>query len=204
MALLNAKRINASVGWRRNRAAWMVGWCVLLWSAFVATPRAQDHTLTEYEVKAAFLFNFAKFTEWPPGALGSSNAPIRIGILGSSLLNANLPTLVGGKLIDRHPVMIEVYDELPAMLPQILFISKSERARAVRILSKVRAQPVLTVSEVDGFCEAGGMINFKLEGSERRKVRFEINNQAANRHGLKLSSKLLGVAARLVESDSEP
>ena len=204
MAILNARTADRRVTRRRGWAVGIAGLCILLWSCFAQNTFAEDRTPTEYEVKSAFLFNFAKFTEWPAEILNSSNAPIRIGIIGNTPLASDLPSLVGNKKIEQHPVQIEVYDDIPSPPPHILFIAKSERGRSSRLLLKIRSQPVLTVSEVDGFCESGGMINFKLEGSERRKVRFEINNKAAGRHGLKLSSKLLGVAARLVETDYEP
>lgn len=161
--------------------------------------RAQNAAPGEYEVKAAFLFNFAKFVEWPADRLTTNSAPIRFGVLGESAkFAADLRKTLEGKTIDTHPVELAFYDSLPANNPpHILFISESERRNFRRILDALKGKPVLTVSDEDGFCEAGGMINFRLDA---KKIRFEINQKAAEQHQLRLSSKLLRVALRLAET----
>lgn len=153
----------------------------------------------EYEIKAAFLFNFAKFVEWPPAALGE-NEPIRIGILGKDPFGPDLEKTIQGKKIGDHPVELERYaDRLPQKLPHVLFICASEKKNQARILAQTNGTSTLTVSEADGFCEAGGIINFKRA---ERKVRFEINPKAGERQKFKLSSKLMGVALRVVDTVS--
>jgi hypothetical protein len=153
----------------------------------------------EYEIKAAFLFNFAKFVEWPPSALGP-NDPIRIGIFGKDPFGPDLEKTIQGKKIGDHPVELERYtDKLPQNLPHVLFICASEKKNLSRILAQTMATSTLTVSEADGFCESGGIINFKRA---ERKVRFEINPKAGEHQKFKLSSKLMGVALRVVDSDS--
>lgn len=176
---------------------WLRFWLLLI--LLVPGVRAQNADPREYEVKAAFLFNFAKFVEWPAGKLTTNSAPIRFGVLGrSDDFAADFRKTLEGKTIDSHPVALEFYsDELPASAPHILFVSKSERRNFRRILATLKGQPVLTVSEEDGFCEAGGMINFRLDG---KKIRFEINQKAAEQSQLRMSSKLLRVALRIVES----
>lgn len=178
-------------------AIWLRAWLLLI-LVFPAA-RAQEAAPGEYEVKAAFLFNFAKFVEWPPAKLTTNNAPIRFGVLGrSEALVGDLRKTLDGKLIDTHPVQLEFYeDSLPSDAPHILFVCKSERRNFRRIVNSLRGQPVLTVSEEDGFCEAGGMINFRLDG---KKIRFEINQKAAEQNQLRMSSKLLRVALRIVET----
>ncbi len=168
---------------------------LLCWNA-----GADEPTASKDEVKAAFLFNFAKFVEWPDGA-SASNAPIRIGVLGrNDSFSSTLERIISGKQIDGRPVVLESYDDLPQAHPHILFVSPLEKRILRRALANAVGSSVLTVSEIEGFCEAGGMINFRLEG---RKMRFEINPKAAERQKLKLSSKLLGVALRLVETEAE-
>jgi hypothetical protein len=199
MAILRGSEMNVASR-RRLLSVWgAVCLCALGWLALGA--RAQERTASKDDVKAAFLFNFAKFVEWPSEALSSSNAPLRIGVLGrNDPFTATLEKTVIGKNIDEHPVVVEVYDELPGTLPQILFFSPLDRRHNRRAIVQVAGKPVLTVSEVEEFCEAGGMINFRMDG---RKLRFEINPKAAERNRLKLSSKLLGVALRLVETEAE-
>jgi hypothetical protein len=160
---------------------------------------AEEKAPSEYEIKAAFLFNFAKFVEWPEQALGK-NEPLRIGILGKANFTADIEKTIEGKKIEAHPVVIEKYaDAVPVKAPHILFIPNGKPSR--RTLADLGDQPVLTVGETDGFCEAGGMINLIREG---RKVRFEVNPKAAERHKLKMSSKLIVVSARLVETAAQP
>lgn len=189
MAVLSGLQARAAGLWRF--------WLLLL----LVCPgvRAQSAPPGEYEVKAAFLFNFAKFVEWPADRLTTNNLPIRFGVLGESAkFAADLRKTLEGKTIDTHPVELVFYDSLPASnLPHILFISDSERRNFRRILDSLKGQPVLTVGDEGGFCEAGGMINFQLDA---KKIRFEINQKAAEQHQLRLSSKLLRVALRLVET----
>ena len=163
--------------------------------------RAQDAAPGEYEVKAAFLFNFAKFVEWPAAKLTTNNAPIRFGVFGrSESFVGDFRKTLDGKSIDTHPVQLEFYeDSIPSEAPHILFVCKSERRNFRRIVNSLHGQPALTVSEDDGFCEAGGMINFRLDG---KKIRFEINQKAAEQNQLRLSSKLLRVALRIVETQN--
>jgi hypothetical protein len=162
---------------------------------------AQDGAPGEYEIKGAFLFNFAKFVEWPDAVLGKAD-PIRIGVLGRGSLLTDVEKTIQNKKIDEHPVVFENYAEiLPARLPHILFIAGSDPRIVRRALADTAGAPALVVGEVENFCEMGGVINFRREG---RKIRFEVNPKAAERRKLKLSSKLIGVAVRVVEPDKEP
>jgi hypothetical protein len=162
-------------------------------------PALAQKAASEYEVKAAFLYNFIKFVEWPQKAFADKNAPYVIGILGNSdpffddkaLINY-LDQSVNGKSINERGLMVRRAERLLGLKDcHLIFVSKSERNRVRDILNGLRGSHVLTVSEVDGFCEQGGMINFTKQGD---KVRFEINPAAAEAAGLKISSKLLNVA----------
>jgi len=152
---------------------------------------AQPAISREYQIKAAFLFNFAQFVEWPATAFTNAEAPLCIGVLGEDPFGTALEQTVLGetvhsrKLIVRHSRRVE---DLTAC--QLIFISKSEKGRLAEILSKLDGREALTVSEIDGFARRGGVINFYLDGN---KVRFEINPAIAQREGLKMSSQLLSL-----------
>lgn len=156
--------------------------------------RAQEAPLSEYRLKAAFLFNFAKFVEWPPEAFAAPKSPIIIGVLGDNPFGTDLEETVRNKLIGERPVVVKVFQATDvATNCHILFISNSEKKRLPEILATLRGNSVLTVGETDDFIEAGGMINFVPEGN---KIRFQINDETARRAKLQISSKLMSLALR--------
>jgi hypothetical protein len=172
-------------------------WSALLLAALLAVPggvRAQG--AGEYDLKAAFLYNFAKFVDWPPSAYLEPNASFRICVLGKDPFGGSLQAAVSGEEIAGHKLTVVRTDSLAKPSGcQILFVSRSERDQTKEVLAAVRDSPVLTVGDSPGFLEQGGIINFLLEGT---KVRFEINNEAAARSKLTISSKLLQLARRVV------
>jgi hypothetical protein len=146
----------------------------------------------EYQVKAAFLFNFAKFIEWPPQAFDNPDSPIVIGVLGENPFSNSLRLTVDGKTINNRRLMVKQFETpTDARVCHILFISPSERRRLPLIFDTLKGSPVLTVGESADFMNEGGVIRFVLEED---KVRFEINLEAAARAAIKLSSKLLKLA----------
>ncbi len=160
----------------------------------IGTSHAQDAPLSEYRLKAAFLFNFAKFVEWPPEAFATPNTPIVIGVLGDNPFGTDLEETVRNKVINGRPVVVKFPQSSDAATNcHILFISTSERKRLPEIFESLRRASVLTVSETDRFTEMGGMINFIPEGN---KIRFQINDEAAKNAKLKISAKLLSLAVR--------
>jgi YfiR/HmsC-like len=167
----------------------------LLSAMFAAgTAQAQDSAPTEYQIKAAFLFNFAKFIDWPAAAFDGPTSPMVFGILGDNPFHEDLTRTLQNKSIADHPLVIREYrSAAQATNCHILFISPSEKKRLPEILKTLSGCSVLTVSETDHFTESGGMINFFIQGS---KIRLQINNAAASKAGLKISSKLLSLAAR--------
>ena len=146
----------------------------------------------EYQVKAAFLYNFAKFVEWPPEAFEHPDDPIAICIVGPDPFGVLLPDTVKGKeaagrfFVVRHVAVLKESGGC-----QIVFVAASERRHFSAILSRVKKCGVLTVGEADGFTAAGGVINFKLVDG---RVRFEINLAEAQQRELRISSKLLSLA----------
>jgi len=169
----------------------------MLLLTFVFAPRlsglAQESSPTEYQIKAAFLYNFAKFVEWPPQAFADAQSPIVIGVLGKNVFDDNLEKIIHGKTVNNRPFLFkELHTATEATNCHILFISVSEKEKLPKILESLRGTSVLTVSESDQFIASGGMINFVIED---QKVHFQINDKAAKKAGLKISSKLLSLAA---------
>jgi hypothetical protein len=143
----------------------------------------------EYDLKAAFLFNFAQFVEWPAQAFASPTAPIVIGVLGEDPFGSGLDEIVEGETVHEHPLVIRRYHSIAQIDScQILFISLSESARLDQVLKALGHRSVLTVGEARDFTDRSGMIGFDLV---QRRVRLRINLVAATDAGLTISSKLL-------------
>jgi hypothetical protein len=160
---------------------------VLLLSGLAAS--AQSPVSREYRIKAAFLFNFARFVEWPSGAPAPPGAPLRIGILGADPFGTALDDIVQGESIQGRPLRIVRSPRLADLRDcQIIFVSPTEAGRMNEIIADLRGTHALTVGDADAFATEGGMIGFYLEGN---KVRFAIDVGAANRAGLRISSQLL-------------
>ena len=154
--------------------------------------RAEEPAPTEYQVKAAWLLNFARFIDWPPETLGSNNAPMVIGVLGADPFGADLEnTLRDVAVYNRKFLVQRNPSEAEARRCHILFLSSSERKRHREILEKLQGAPVLTVGETEEFIAQGGMINFVRKDNT---VRFAVNLDAAGPAGLKISAKMLKVA----------
>jgi hypothetical protein len=159
--------------------------------------RAQESRPSEYDVKAAFLLNFAKFVEWPTNAFADAQAPLVIGVLNSDPFRGGLQAMVAGRKIRGRPVTVRIlHTPAEATNCHVLFIPAAARKQIPAALEAVRHTRVLTVGETPGFCEAGGMIDFVIENHQ---VHFDINNKAAQAAGLKISSKLLTLARRLLQ-----
>ena len=159
--------------------------------SLVANSLAQEQH-SEYEVKAAFLFNFAKFVEWPANAFATTNSPIVIGILGKNVFGENLQKTIRDRKVNNRSFQFRNFESAAdATNCHILFISASEKDDYPNIVSTLRNASVLTVSEADGFLKAGGMINFLFEDNN---IRFQISDEAAKKARLKISSKLLSLA----------
>jgi len=153
---------------------------------------AEEPQPSEYELKAVFLYNFAKFVEWPQESFASPTAPFTVGVVGQSPFGGELDRTAQNKTLNGHPLAIKYVRTLSEIRAcHILFICASERKRLADILKSASAGNVLTVAETDRFLQAGGMIRFVMEGN---KVRFDINDEAAKNAGLHISSKLLSVA----------
>ncbi|MDG4553347.1 MAG: YfiR family protein [Candidatus Competibacter sp.] len=165
-------------------------WLAFLIAVLVARsvcPEVYD----EYAVKAAYLYNFAKFVEWPSGTFSNHDAPLVICIAGDNPFGDTLAA-ISNKNVDSHPVEVRIIS-LTARLDQchVVFIGRADQEQFKTVLLKLARLPVLTVSDINGFAQAGGMIElFKTE----QRIRFNISIQATHRANLKLSSQLLKLA----------
>jgi hypothetical protein len=157
-----------------------------------AVAAAQSDQPSEYEVKAAFLFNFTKFVEWPDGSFADAHSPIVIGILGDDPFGDGLVRIVEGQKVQGRSIVIR-HEHLGDDLSRchVLFIGASERQRSGQILAALRDASVLTVSDLDGFAAAGGVMQFVMQ---ENRVRFVVNLDAATQSRLRVSAKLLALA----------
>jgi len=151
---------------------------------------APEQPSLEYRVKAAFLMNFAKFVEWPPAVFSSDQTPLSLCTLGADVFGTTLEQMVAGETANGRRFVVQKLDRPPAPGScQVLFVNLPEKDRS-RVLAAL-GPDVLTVGEGVGFLRDGGMIALVIDN---RRVRFDINQTAAEHAGLKMSSQLLKVA----------
>lgn len=163
----------------------------ILLIVFEAPLPAQDNP-SEYQLKAAFVYNFAKFVDWPPNAFSSPQSPFVICILGADPFGSVIDDALRGKTVATHPVVIRrVKDAASARRCAIVFVSTSEKNHVSDILQGMKGANALVVGDFGGFAAAGGAIDLTLQDS---RVRFAINPAAADDAGLRISSKLLALA----------
>ena len=148
-------------------------------------------------MKAAFLFHFAQLVEWPSGAFGGDSSALNVCSIGDDPFHGDLENILDGKPIGSRSIRVRHLTQ-PRDLHgcQMVFIGTSEDKRVPAILAELGNAPVMTVGETDSFIEQGGMFLFTIEES---KVRFEINLGAAEKARLKVSSRLLLLAKRVVK-----
>ena len=156
---------------------------------------------TPYELRALFLFNFAKYTEWPKDALPEGEPSFVLGVLGKDPFGKDLD-IIKGKPIKKRTLVVKYFktaEEVEGC--QILFISSSEHPNLPHILKTLEGASILTVAEHEGFLQQHGMVNLIAErkGAGRESVDFEINRAAAEKARLKLDTQLLKLARNVVE-----
>ena len=150
---------------------------------------AQTEPSRDYQVKAVFLFNFAQFVEWPPGAFAGPTSPIVIGVLGQDPFGAYLDETVRGEKLDNRPLEIRRYSRVDEIQTcHVLFISRSEANRLDQVLLSLKNRSILIVGDGDDFVQRGGMIRL---ATVQNKIRLIVNMEAAKGANLTISSKLL-------------
>lgn len=187
----NCIRVNVSR--IRRLAVWLLAAIALFSLSGVRELRAaQDEAPTEPEVKAAMIYNFAQFVEWPEGDVKSSPSPFVIGVFGDDPITSILEETVKGESFQNRAIQVRhLFTLNDVRMCDILFVSQSQKKRIPEILDTIRGSSTLTIGDTEDFVPLGGMIAFKKEGN---RVRFQINPDAAMRAGLKISSKLLRLA----------
>lgn len=171
--------------WRA--ALWIVFQCVAA-SAWAAGD-------IEYQIKAAYLYKFVAYVEWPPTVFAEANTPVTIGVIGADDVAAELNNIKSGRPPNSRAVevkMLKPGDSLAGV--QVLFIGGQENGRLKRLLEGLQSQPVLTVTEWTGALGAGSVINFVPVDD---RIRFEVSVAHAERSGLKISARLLNVAQKV-------
>jgi len=158
--------------------------------------RAEPDPTLENRVEAAFLYNFAKFVDWPTNAFASADAPFVIAVLGDESMTKVLEQTVKGKSVGDRSIQARQITDVARVGPcQILFVTQSGMGQFAPALTTIGKANILVVGESPGFLEAGGAINFT---NEEGRVRFEVNTAASRRAGLEINSKLLRLATKVI------
>lgn len=173
----------------------LLGCCV-----FAPVAPAQSTATSEYELKAVFLFNFARFVEWPDAAFPGPEAPLVIGVLGNDPFGPLLDKIVRGEKIGSHPLLVRRYQRIEEIGDcHILFISTSAAGWMGRITGSTTGRSILTVSDADNLALRGVMIRFLTANN---KIRLRINLEAVKAASLTISSKLLRPAEIVKNGES--
>lgn len=152
---------------------------------------------TDTRLEAAYIYNFAKFVEWPPYKFPNTSTPIRFCVLNDFAFQSELNRAVSAKTISGRTLeVVLLRDPSQALQCHVLFINAAQERQIEHLLKPLRGASVLTVGETDGFLDEGGMINFSLQNDQ---VQFRINHKAAQEANLYLSSRLLSLAKKVVE-----
>jgi hypothetical protein len=152
----------------------------------------------EYEIKAAFIYNFTKFIEWPARSFPDAHSPFVIGVLGDSPCLPALEQLVKDRKVNGRPIAVRKVGSAQELgMLQILFVGSGQESELGALSHELAGAPILTVGESDTFPAAGGTIDFVRQDD---KVRFEINLHSAERAGLKISAQLLKLATAVREA----
>jgi hypothetical protein len=153
--------------------------------------RAQE-SVTEFQVKAVFLYNFSQFVIWPDSCFTTENSPFVIGILGNDPFGDNIDEVVKGEFVNSHPIIVQrVHRIEEANNCHILYFTEKNPDRLKNSIQRVNSKYILSVSDTDEFTRIGGMVEFV---TFENKIKIKINHEAVKRAGLEVSPKLLSLA----------
>jgi hypothetical protein len=168
----------------------------LTFAAPAGVLRSQNSSAGEYQVKAAFLFHFAQFIDWPPDVFKDAESPVTYCTIGDDPFRGALDASLNGKTLGLRPMRVRHLKEPQEIQGcQVLYIAGDEKKAISAVLATVEGSPTLTVGESERFAQEGGMIGFCLDDN---KIRFEINLRAAERAKLKISARLLTLAKTVI------
>lgn len=170
---------------------------IVIYAAIFISAQISTH---EYKVKAAFLFNFTQFVEWPSQSFSTDNSPFVIGVLGTDPFGNSLEELVSGETIKNHPIVIQHFNSLEEIGNcHILFVNLQDKNKLQSIPEKLKGKNILTVSDANGFSKLGGMIRLYTKND---KINIQVNLEATKAENLIVSSKLLKLA-EIVKTDKK-
>ena len=192
---------------RRRRVAGRLAGCLLALAALgagaalapaPAHAEAGSSQALERQVKAAFLYKFLGYADFPASAFADSAAPVTIGVIGSDEMAAELGRVVAGRQVRGRPIVVRTLREGEPAQVHLLFVAGSDSVRAARILRSASAA-LLPVTECELGLQSGSVINFRII---EERVRFDVSLDSAERNNVKLSSRLLTVANRVIKGNS--
>ncbi|WP_158598027.1 YfiR family protein [Noviherbaspirillum saxi] len=176
-------------------------WSLPLPSAGQASSGNSTASATEERVKAAFLFKFPNYVEWPAAAFAQTDSPYVIGVIGEEAILEELRRISAGRSINNRAVTIKKLQPGESLTGiHVLFIGANDRGRQAQVLTQANMLPILLVTETEGALAQGSMINFRIADD---RVRFEASLVAAEKAGLKLSSRLLAIAISVVKGSQK-
>ena len=185
---------------RRRLGCWLLACtavCAAPWTPLHAAEAQGAGAALERNVKAAFLYKFLGYAEFPPTAFVDANAPVVIGVVGADEMAAELGRIVSGRTVNNRPVVVKSLRESEAPTGvHLLFVGGADNARVARVLRGAQPSPTLVVSESENGLQLGSVINFKIIDD---RVRFDVSLEAADKNNVKLSSRLLTVANHVVK-----
>ncbi|HEX4986750.1 MAG TPA: YfiR family protein [Burkholderiales bacterium] len=179
---------------QRSRLALAALLALLAWGGMpLPVAGAAEAPDIEQRVKAAFLFKFGGYVEWPDGVFAGKDSPLVIGVAGADSMAEELTQLVAGRTMNGRSVTVRrIRAGEPVTNVHVLFVGRPEMARLGEFVAQAR--PVLTVTDTEKGFSQGSVINFVVADN---RVRFEVSLDAARRNGLKIGAPLLSVAMRV-------
>lgn len=195
------RRGDRTQAWKIHSTGWRFGAAILGVLTALGGARSastQTNPTGEYQVKAAFLFHFAQFVDWPEGTFKDAGSPLTYCTIGEDPFHGALDASLNGKTIEARAVRVQHIKQAQQIQGcQVLFIGAAENRLIPEVLTALKGTPVLTVGEAEHFARNGGVIGFL---QEENKIRFEINLEAAEHAKLKVSSRLLALAKTVIGS----
>lgn len=158
----------------------------------ITTLHGKAEVASPYQLKAAFIYNFLKFIDWPADSLPQENGPFVVGILGRDPFGSTIDNALKGRSVKGRVIEVRRLEDVDSPVQcQVLFVSSSERRRFKQIFRQTSGKPVLTIGESEEFAVTGGIINFV---TEENRIRFQINVDAIKQSKLKADAQLLNLA----------
>jgi hypothetical protein len=169
---------------------------LLVFAMLIAPAARSEEAVSAEQLKAAFLYNFVRFVEWPTNAFNLDSDPIVLGVIGGDKFASELATLLKEKKAHNRPFVVKKLSAAAdAASCQVVFVGDGEARHPQAIVEATRKKPILLVGEAEDFLENGGMINI-LQDERQKRLQFDINPQAAEQSSLTVSSHLLRLARK--------